>query len=60
MHRWTLVTSSFAHIDPGHILFNGLNLWLFGFSAAAAIGSWGFLKLYLGGVKKSHPYSSSC
>jgi len=46
---WTLITSTFSHIDPTHLLFNMLALWVFGSDVCRLVGSRRFVYLYLVG-----------
>jgi membrane associated rhomboid family serine protease len=46
----TLVTSAFIHAGLGHLLFNCLTLWSFGFPLEARIGSGRFVALYALGL----------
>ncbi|MBN2800408.1 MAG: rhomboid family intramembrane serine protease [Deltaproteobacteria bacterium] len=46
---WTLLTSAFSHIDPSHLLFNMIALYVFGGDVARVIGTRGMLHLYLVG-----------
>lgn len=50
LHRpWTLLTSAFSHIDPGHLLFNMLALYVFGAPVMMVIGERRFVGLYVVG-----------
>ncbi|KAJ7499134.1 hypothetical protein FB451DRAFT_1016315 [Mycena latifolia] len=51
---WTLFTSAFAHIDLGHILFNGFTFYFICPLALSILGSRHFLFLYLGGICSTH------
>ncbi len=44
---WQLVTSQFLHVQPLHIAFNMLALWMLGPQLEAALGRTRFLALYL-------------
>jgi membrane associated rhomboid family serine protease len=46
----TLLTSGFVHASYGHLLFNALTLWSFGFPLEQRIGSGRFLLLYVAGL----------
>jgi membrane associated rhomboid family serine protease len=46
----TLLTSAFVHASLGHLLFNCLTLWSFGFPLEARIGSDRFAALYAIGL----------
>ena len=46
----TWVTSGFIHADYGHLLFNSLTFWSFGFALERVMGSPGFLALYFAGL----------
>jgi membrane associated rhomboid family serine protease len=48
--RYTLVTSGFLHASYGHLIFNALTLWSFGFPLERRIGSVPFLLLYVVGL----------
>jgi len=45
---WRLVTSSFVHIELGHLVGNMLGLWIFGRRIEKLLGSLVFLAFYLG------------
>jgi membrane associated rhomboid family serine protease len=51
---YRFLTSGFIHADFQHLLFNMLTLFFFGRALEnflnAALGSWAFLALYLGGI----------
>lgn len=49
LRLWTLVTYMFSQVDPMHLLFNMLALWVFGRSVGQALGYRDLLALYLGG-----------
>ena len=44
---WQLITSTFLHTEPLHIILNMVGLWLFGSFLEQALGRWRFLTLYL-------------
>ncbi|PVF97251.1 rhomboid-domain-containing protein [Serendipita vermifera] len=46
---WTLVTSAFAHQRTDHLFMNALGLWMFCPWVAQGVGSYAFLKVFLGG-----------
>jgi membrane associated rhomboid family serine protease len=46
----TLITSGFVHADLGHLLFNALSFWAFGFGLERIIGTPRFLALYFIGL----------
>ena len=46
----TLVTSAFIHASPGHLLFNCVTLWSFGFPLERRMGSDRFVALYALGL----------
>jgi membrane associated rhomboid family serine protease len=46
----TLLTSAFIHASPGHLLFNCVTLWSFGFPLERRIGSDRFVALYALGL----------
>ena len=48
--RYTLLTSGFLHASYGHLLFNALTLWSFGFQLERRIGSARFLLLDVAGL----------
>lgn len=51
---WTLLTSTFSHVDAGHLIFNMLGLYVFGRDVAHALGTRKLLNLYLlGGIAAS-------
>ncbi len=50
---YTLITSAFIHADYGHLFFNGITLWSFGFALERVIGSQRFLVLYIVGLLAS-------
>lgn len=48
---WTLFTTMISHVDPTHLLFNLLALWVFGSSVERVVGPVRFAVLYvLGGL----------
>jgi membrane associated rhomboid family serine protease len=49
----TLVTSAFVHADVGHLLFNAITFWSFGFPLEREIGSARLLALYAIGLLAS-------
>jgi len=49
-NRHTLLTSGFLHASYGHLIFNALTLWSFGFPLEQRIGSVRFLLLYVTGL----------
>jgi membrane associated rhomboid family serine protease len=51
LHTW--ITSGFIHADFGHLLFNSITLWSFGFALERAIGSPRMFWLYLIGLVAS-------
>ena len=46
---WTLLTSAFSHVDPMHLLFNLIALYVFGRPVLLVLGSFRFTALYLAG-----------
>ena len=46
----TLLTSAFIHASPGHLLFNCVTLWSFGFPLEGRIGGDRFVALYALGL----------
>ena len=46
----TIVTSGVIHADLGHLLFNSLTFWFFGFALERRIGTAAFALLYLAGL----------
>jgi membrane associated rhomboid family serine protease len=46
----TWLTSGFIHADFGHLLFNSLTFWSFGFALERVIGSPRFIALYVVGL----------
>ena len=46
---WTLVTTSFSHLDATHLLMNLIGLYVFGRPVRNALGDKELLKLYLAG-----------
>jgi membrane associated rhomboid family serine protease len=46
----TLLTSGFVHADIGHLVFNLITFYSFGFSLERAIGTAAFVALYLAGL----------
>lgn len=46
----TLITSGFIHADLGHLIFNCITLWSFGFPLERMIGSLRFSVLYAAGL----------
>ncbi len=46
----SLVSSAFLHADIGHLAFNALTLWAFGFALEHRIGTAAFLTLYCFGL----------
>ena len=46
---WTLLTSAFSHVDPGHLMLNMFALWVFGRDVLWRIGSFAFVHLYVAG-----------
>ena len=51
LHTW--ITSGFIHADIGHLLFNSITFWSFGFSLERYIGSVRMFWLYLIGLVAS-------
>ncbi len=51
LHTW--ITSAFIHADLGHLLFNSITFWSFGFALERAIGSARLFWLYLFGLVAS-------
>ena len=51
--RMTWVTSAFIHADYGHLLFNAITFWSFGFALERVIGSARFVALYAVGLAVS-------
>lgn len=49
----TLLTSAFVHADIGHLLFNTLTFWAFGFPLERVIGSGRLLALFFVGLLAS-------
>jgi membrane associated rhomboid family serine protease len=47
LHLWNLLTYSFLHADPAHLLLNLFFLWVFGTGVESAIGGGKLLALYL-------------
>jgi membrane associated rhomboid family serine protease len=47
---WTLLTYGFSHIDPTHLIFNLIGLWVFGRAVADTYGWRDLLNLYLVGA----------
>lgn len=47
---WTLLTTAFSHVDPMHLLFNCLALWVFGRDVLRVCGSLAFVHLYVVGA----------
>ena len=50
---WTLLTSSIAHLDTTHLLFNLLGLWVFGPLVEARMGVRAFWAVVVGGALTS-------
>jgi membrane associated rhomboid family serine protease len=50
----TLVTSGFIHADLGHLIFNAITFWSFGFALERIIGTSRFIALYLVGLLASN------
>lgn len=51
---WTLLTSAFSHIEPGHLLLNMFALWMFGRDIALRWGQLTFVQLVVvGGILAS-------
>lgn len=50
---YTLISSAFIHADYGHLIFNALTLWSFGFAVEREIGSTRFFVLYVVGLLAS-------
>lgn len=44
---WQLLSSTFLHTEPLHIILNMVGLWIFGTFLEQALGRWRFLVLYL-------------
>lgn len=44
---WTVLTSEFSHIEPRHLLFNMIGLWVFGNAVHQVIRDALFIKLYV-------------
>lgn len=53
-HRITLITSGFVHADLGHLLFNLITFYSFGFPLERVIGSARFVTLYVFGLLVSN------
>ncbi|HEY6483756.1 MAG TPA: rhomboid family intramembrane serine protease [Steroidobacteraceae bacterium] len=53
MRYWGLITSGFVHADVGHLLFNLITFYSFGFALERAIGAEAFAILYLIGLLAS-------
>lgn len=47
---WTLLTSEFSHIDPMHLAFNMLGIWVFGKAVHRVLGDLLFVHLYVVGA----------
>ncbi|MBT8085642.1 MAG: rhomboid family intramembrane serine protease [Woeseia sp.] len=56
-HYETIFTSGFVHADLGHLLFNMVTFFFFGFSLESRIGTWKFILLYAVGLVLSHSCS---
>jgi len=50
---WQLLTATFCHADPWHLLFNMMFLWIVGREMEALYGSRDFLAFYLGAAVSS-------
>jgi membrane associated rhomboid family serine protease len=44
---WQLLSSTFLHTEPLHIILNMIGLWIFGSFLEQVLGRWRFLALYL-------------
>lgn len=53
-YRLSLITSGFVHADVGHLLFNLITFYSFGFPLERVIGSTRFVILYLFGLLVSN------
>jgi membrane associated rhomboid family serine protease len=53
-YRAGLLTSGFVHADLGHLLFNLITFYSFGFSLEAAVGAAQFVTLYACGLLASN------
>ena len=53
----TIVTSGFIHADMGHLLFNMVTFYFFGFALESTIGTFRFVLLYGAGLVLSHACS---
>jgi membrane associated rhomboid family serine protease len=47
---YTIITSGFIHADWGHLLFNMISFYFFGFALEAAVGSINLLLIYFGSL----------
>ena len=56
-HYPTIFTSGFVHADLGHLLFNMITFFFFGFPLESRIGTWKFTLLYAIGLVLSHSCS---